>query len=123
MYPIQLGVNSRESIVQSGILAIKMRLHSIKAAIHMCHHALKPYIHMSLEPMLHLLKIRIKIARCRLLVLSLLLSRWRRRHLLGWMCLRLSSEVICMNSLIIMKAMTNMQAGTRCKRVNDFLAR
>jgi hypothetical protein len=66
MYPIQLGVNSRESIVQSGILAIKMRLHSIKAAIHMCHHALKSSIHMIPEPMLHLLKIRIKVRRCRL---------------------------------------------------------
>jgi hypothetical protein len=53
--------------------------------------------------MLHLLKIRIKITRCRLLVLSLLLRRWRRRHLLSWMCLRLSSEVICRNSIIIRK--------------------
>jgi hypothetical protein len=59
MYPIKLGVNNIESIVQSKILAIKMRLHSIKAAIHMCHHALEPSIHMSLEPMQHLLKIRI----------------------------------------------------------------
>jgi hypothetical protein len=103
MDPIQLGVNSRKSIVQSRVLAIKMRLHMIKAAIHMSHHALKLSIHMSLEPMLHLLKIRIKIARCRLPVLSFLLRRWRRRHLLSWMCLRLSSEIICMNSLIIGK--------------------
>jgi hypothetical protein len=57
-----------------------MRLHIIKAAMHMCHHALELSILMSLEPMLHLLKIRIKIARYRLLVLSLLLRRWRRRH-------------------------------------------
>jgi hypothetical protein len=103
MYPIKLSINSRESIVQSRILAIKMRLHSIKAAIHMCHHALKPSIHMILEPMLHLLKIRIKVAKCKLLVLSLLMGRWRRWHLLSWMCLRLSDEVIYRNSLIIVK--------------------
>jgi hypothetical protein len=55
---------------------------------------------MSLEPMMHLLKIRIKITRCGLPVLSLLMRRW---HLLSWMCLRLSGEVICRNSLIIRK--------------------
>jgi hypothetical protein len=62
MCPIKLNINSKESIVHNRILAIKMRLHSIKATIHMFHHALKSSIHMSLEPMLHLLKIRIKVS-------------------------------------------------------------
>jgi hypothetical protein len=35
MDPIQLGVNNRESIMQRRVLAIKMGLHIIKAAIHM----------------------------------------------------------------------------------------
>jgi hypothetical protein len=100
MYSMKLSVNNNESIIQSRILAIKMRLHSIKAAIHMRNHALKPSIHLSLEPMLHLLKIRIKVTRGRLPVLSLLMRRW---HLLSWMCLRLSDVIIYRNSLIIRK--------------------
>jgi hypothetical protein len=58
---------------------------------------------MCIELVLHLLKIRIKISRCRLPVLSLLLRRWRRRHLLSWMRVRLSSKIIYLNSLIIRK--------------------
>jgi hypothetical protein len=53
--------------------------------------------------MLHLLKIRIKVTKGRLPVLSLLMRRWRRWRLLSWMCLRLSGIVICRNSLIIRK--------------------
>jgi hypothetical protein len=67
--------------------------------------------------MLYLLKIRIKIARCGLSVLSLLLRRWRR-HLLSWICLRLSSEVICRNSLVIRKM--SERSG---KKVNLILER
>ena len=102
LHSIKLSINNSESIVQSRILAIKVNFHSIKMAIHMCHHALKPSIHMSLEPMLHLLKIRIKVIGGGLPVLSLLM-KWWRRHLLSWICLRLSGIVICRDSLIIRK--------------------
>jgi hypothetical protein len=40
---------------------------------------------MSLEPMLHLLEIRIKISRTRLLELFMLRRRWR--HLVSWIIL------------------------------------
>jgi hypothetical protein len=63
MHPIKLSINNRKFCVQGSVLAIKVRLQSIKTTIHMSHHALKPVIHMSLEPILHLLKIRIKIIR------------------------------------------------------------
>jgi hypothetical protein len=48
----------------------------------MGHHALEAAIHVSLEPLLHVLKVRVKIAWTRLPVLLRLRRRWRRRHLL-----------------------------------------
>jgi hypothetical protein len=47
----------------------------------MGHHALEAAIHVGLELLLHVLKVMVKIAWTRLLVL-LRLRRWRRRHLL-----------------------------------------
>jgi hypothetical protein len=56
---------------------------------------------MCLEPLLHLLEVRIKVSRARLPELSMLRRRWRRRHLLSWISLRISSIIISSCSLII----------------------
>jgi hypothetical protein len=61
---------------------IKARLHDIHALVHMGHHALEAAIHVGMEPLLHILKVRVKIAWTRLPVLLRLRRRWRRRHLL-----------------------------------------
>jgi hypothetical protein len=99
VHPIQMIINGIEPSVQGRVLAIKVSLHGIKSAIHMHHHALKPSIHMSLEPVLHLLEVRIKISRTNILELSMLRRRWRRRHLLSWVIFGISS--IIMGSLLI----------------------
>jgi hypothetical protein len=83
-------------------MAIKVSLHGIKYTIYMCHHALKPTIHMCLEPLLDLLKVRIKVSTTRLPELSMLRRRWRR-HLLSWIGLRIRSIIISSYSLIIRK--------------------
>jgi hypothetical protein len=56
---------------------------------------------MSLEPVLYLLEIRIKISRTRLPELSMLRMRWRWRDLLSWIILRIISIIISRGSLII----------------------
>jgi hypothetical protein len=61
---------------------IKARLHGIHALIHMGHHSLEAAIHVGLKPLLHVLKVWVKITWTRLLVLLRLRRRWRRRHLL-----------------------------------------
>jgi hypothetical protein len=43
---------------------------------------MKTAIHVGLKPLLHVLKVRVKIAWTRLPVLLRLRRRWRRRHLL-----------------------------------------
>ena len=48
----------------------------------MCHHALKASINMGLKPLLHIVKIGIKVAWTRLPILLRLRRRWRRRQLL-----------------------------------------
>jgi hypothetical protein len=48
----------------------------------MGHHSLEAAIHVGLKPLLHFLKVRVKIAWTRLPVLLRLRRRWRRRHLL-----------------------------------------
>jgi hypothetical protein len=83
VHHIKLIINNTEPCVQGRVLAIKVSLHGIKSAIHMCHHALKPSIHMCLEPFLHLLEVRIKVSRTRLPELSMLRRWWRRKHLLS----------------------------------------
>jgi hypothetical protein len=62
-----------------------------------CHHTLESAIHMGLNPMLHLLEIRIKIALARLSKLLML----RRRHLLSRIYLRISCFIIPSYFLII----------------------
>jgi hypothetical protein len=47
--------------VQPIKVIIKVSLHPIHALVHMGHHALKAAIHMCLEPLLHVLEVRIKI--------------------------------------------------------------
>jgi hypothetical protein len=59
-----------------------MRLHGIHALVHMCHQSLEAAIHVGLKPLLHVLKIWVKIAWTRLPVLLRLRRRWRKRHLL-----------------------------------------
>jgi hypothetical protein len=66
VHPIKLIINGTEPCVEGRLPAIKVSLHGIKSAIHMRHHVLKPFIHMSLESVMHLLKVRIKISRNRL---------------------------------------------------------
>jgi hypothetical protein len=101
VHPIKLIINSIEPCVQGRVLAIKVSLHGIKSAIHMCHHALKPSIHMCLDPLLHLLEVRIKVSRTRMPELSMLRRRWKRRHLLSWIGLRISNIIISSCFLII----------------------
>jgi hypothetical protein len=48
--------------VQPIKVIIKVSLHPIHALVHMGQHALKSAIHMCLEPLLHVLEVRIKIA-------------------------------------------------------------
>jgi hypothetical protein len=48
----------------------------------MCQHSLEAAIHVGLKPLLHVLKIWVKIAWTRLPILLRLRMRWRRRHLL-----------------------------------------
>jgi hypothetical protein len=57
----------------------------------MCHQSLEAAIHVGLKPLLHVLKIWVKIAWTRLPVLLRLRRRWRRRHLL---CLSFRSFLI-----------------------------
>jgi hypothetical protein len=52
----------RKLRVQRIKIIIKARLHGIHALVHMGHHALKAAIHVCLEPVLHVLKVRIEIA-------------------------------------------------------------
>jgi hypothetical protein len=56
-----LDVSAKLS-VQSIKVIIKVSLHPIHALVHMGHHALKAAIHMCLEPLRHVLDVRIKIA-------------------------------------------------------------
>jgi hypothetical protein len=62
-------------------------------------HALKAAIHMCLEPLLHVLEVRIKIARTRLPELLRLRRRWR--HLLSCISLRSNFFIIANFFLII----------------------
>jgi hypothetical protein len=72
----------------------------IEPVIYMRHHALKLTINMCLEPLMHLVKIRIKVTRGRLPVLTLLLWRWRWRwwHVLLY---RLIIEIMSLSFLMI----------------------
>jgi hypothetical protein len=69
-------------------VTIKTGLYDIQTLIHMCHHSLKASIKMGLKPLLHILKIWVKVAWTRLSILLRLRRRWRRRHLL---CLSIMS--------------------------------
>ena len=66
----------------------------------MCHHYLKVGINVGLKPLLHILKIWVKVACTRLPILLRLRRRWRWRHLL---CLsfRICSYIITRIFLII----------------------
>jgi hypothetical protein len=74
--------------VERILVTVKPRLHVIQAVIHMCHHSLKASINVGLKPVLHILKIWVKVAWTRLPILLRLRRRWRRRHLL---CLSIRS--------------------------------
>jgi hypothetical protein len=89
----------RKLRVQRIKVIIKVSLHGIHALVHMGHHALKAAIHVCLEPLLHVLEIRIKIAWTRLLELLRLRRRWRRRHLLS--CIRFRSNSIIISSFFL----------------------
>jgi hypothetical protein len=80
---------------------IKASLHDIHALVHMGHHALKVAIHVCLEPLLHILEVRIKIAWTRLPELLRLRRRWRRRHLLSYIRFRSNSFIISSFFLVI----------------------
>jgi hypothetical protein len=86
--------------VQPIKVIIKVSLHPIHVLVHMGHHALKSAIHMCLEPLLHVLEVRIKIAWTRPPEL-LRLRRWRRRHLLSCISLRSNFFIISSFFLII----------------------
>jgi hypothetical protein len=77
---------------------IKSRLHGIHALVHMGHHSLEAAIHMGVKPLLHVLKIWVKIAWSRLPVLLRLRGRWRRRHLL---CLSFRSFSCIITSIFL----------------------
>jgi hypothetical protein len=57
------------------LVTVKTGLYDIQTLIHMCHHSLKASIKMSLKPLLHILKIWVKVAWTRLPILL----RLRRR--------------------------------------------
>jgi hypothetical protein len=80
-------------------VTIKTRLHVIQALVHMCHHSLKAGINVGMKPLLHIVKIWVKVAWTRLPILLRLRRRWRR-HLL---CLsfRICSCIITRIFLII----------------------
>jgi hypothetical protein len=81
-------------------VTVKARLHVIKAVIHMCYHTLKASINMGLKPLLHIVKIGIKVAWTRLPILLRLRRRWRRRHMRG-LNIRSCSCIIARVFLII----------------------
>jgi hypothetical protein len=81
--------------VQPIKVIIKVSLHGIHALVHMGQHTLKSAIHMCLEPLLHVLEVRIKIAWTRL---PELIRLWRR-HLLS--CISLRSNFIISNFFLI----------------------
>jgi hypothetical protein len=83
------------------IKVIKVSLHGIHALVHMGQHTLKSAIHMCLEPLLHVLEVRIKIAWTRLPEMLRLRWRWRRRHLLSCISLRSNFFIISSFFLII----------------------
>jgi hypothetical protein len=85
MQAVKLITYDIKHVDHFSILTIHVGLQSIKPAIHMSHHIVILVVHVSLEPLLHLMEIRIKISWARLLVLSMLRRRWRR-HLLSWIC-------------------------------------
>jgi hypothetical protein len=89
--------------VQPIKVIIKVRLHRIHALVHMGQHVLKAAIHMCLEPLLHGLEVRIKIAWTRLPELLRLRRRWRRRHLLSCIGFRSNFFIISSFLLIIWK--------------------
>jgi hypothetical protein len=91
----------RKLRVQRIKVIIKASLHGIHALVHMGHHALKAAIHVCLEPLLHVLKVRIKIAWTRLPKLLRMRRRWRRRHLLSYISFKSNSFIIASFFLII----------------------
>jgi hypothetical protein len=86
--------------VQPIKVIIKVSLHGIHVLVHIGQHALKLAIHMCLEPLLHVLEVRIRIAWTRLLEM-LKLRRRRRRHLLSCISLRSNFFIIFSFFLII----------------------
>jgi hypothetical protein len=82
--------------VQPIKVIIKVSLHPIHALVHMGHHALKAAIHMCLEPLLHVLEVRIKIVWTRL---PELLRLRRRRHLLS--CISFRSNLFIISSFFL----------------------
>src|SRR5688572_1260391 len=72
---VNLITKLRKLRVERIPITVKARLHVIEAVIHMCHQALKASINMSLKPLLHIVKIRIKVPWTRLPILL----RLRRR--------------------------------------------
>ena len=85
--------------VQPIKVIIKVSLHPIHALVHMGQHALKSAIHMCLEPLLHVLEVRIKIAWTRLPELLRLRRRWKRTHLLS--CISLKSNFFIISSFFL----------------------
>jgi hypothetical protein len=98
---LDVSAKFRKLRVQRIKVIIKAILHGIHELVHMGHHALKAAIHVCLEPLLHLLEIRIKIAWTRLLELLRLRRRWRRRHLLSCISFRSISFIIASFFLIL----------------------
>jgi hypothetical protein len=95
---LDVSVKFRKLRVQRIKVIIKASLHGIHAMVHMGHHALKAVIHVCLEPLLHVLEVRIKIAWTRL---PELLRLRRRRHLLSCISFRSNSFIISSFFLII----------------------
>jgi hypothetical protein len=91
----------RKLRIQRIQVIIKASLHPIHALVHVSHHAREADIHVGLEPLLHVLKVRIKIAWTRLPELLRLRRRWRRRHLVGCISFRSNSFIITSFFLII----------------------
>jgi hypothetical protein len=98
---VDVSAKLRKHRVQRIKVIIKVSLHGIHVLVHMGHHALKATIHVCLEPLLHVLEVKIKIAWTRLPELLRLRRRWRRRHLLSCSSIRSNFFIISSFFLII----------------------